>query len=121
MTEAPAKDAIPLGKNRFVAVKQYRGHRFLDIREYFINDKNKLQPGLKGVTLKQNQWVHFKDSFSAIDDKLVSTNNLSVGFLWFPHYHNDIIISSVDLLDQKIMRQLILEKRIGKTRKNELL
>ena len=59
MTEAPAKDAIPL-----------------DIREYFINDKNKLQPGLKGVTLKQNQWVHFKDSFSAIDDKLVSTKTI---------------------------------------------
>ena len=76
MTEAPAKDAIPLGKNRFVAVKQYRGHRFLDIREYLINDKNKLQPGLKGVTLKQNQWVHFKDSFSAIDDKLVSTKTI---------------------------------------------
>ena len=76
MTEAPAKNAIDLGKNRFVAVKQYRGHRYLDIREYFINDKNQLQPGLKGVTLKQNQWVHLKDSFSAIDDKLVRTKSV---------------------------------------------
>ena len=72
MTEAPNKNAISLGKNRFVAVKEYRGHQFLDIREYFINDQDQLQPGLKGVTLKQNQWDHLKDSFSKIDDKLVS-------------------------------------------------
>ena len=72
MTEAPNKNAISLGKNRFVAVKEYRGHQFLDIREYFINDQDQLQPGLKGVTLKQNQWDHLKDSFAKIDDKLVS-------------------------------------------------
>lgn len=72
MTEAPNKNAISLGKNRFVAVKEYRGHQFLDIREYFINDQDQLQPGLKGVTLKRNQWDHLKDSFSKIDHKLVS-------------------------------------------------
>ena len=72
MTEAPNKNAISLGKNRFVAVKEYRGHQFLDIREYFINDQDHLQPGLKGVTLKRNQWDHLKDSFCKIDDKLVS-------------------------------------------------
>ena len=76
MTEAPNKNAISLGKNRFVAVKEYRGHQFLDIREYFINDQDQLQPGLKGVTLKQNQWDHLKDSFSKIDDKLVSSKKI---------------------------------------------
>ena len=72
MNKAPTKDAISLGKRRFAAVKHFKGYQFLDIREYFINEKNELQPGVRGVTLKRNQWYHLKNSFFKIDDKLVS-------------------------------------------------
>ena len=72
MTEVPAKNAISLGKRRFAAVKYFKGYQFLDIREYFINEKGQLQPGKRGVTLKRNQWYHLKLCFSRIDDKLVS-------------------------------------------------
>ena len=73
MAAAPTDDAIPLGKNRFAAVKRFRGHQYLDIREYWTNDEGQLQPSQKGVTLKRNQWVLLKDNFNAIDTKLVST------------------------------------------------
>ena len=72
MTNAPTKDAISLGKLRFAAVKHYKGNQFLDIREYYFDDKAQLQPGKKGVTLKRNQWYHLKNSFFRIDNKLVS-------------------------------------------------
>ena len=69
---APTQDAIPLGKNRFAAVKRWRGHQFLDIREYYKDEEDMLKPGLKGVTLKRSQWNHFKNNFHVIDNKLVS-------------------------------------------------
>ena len=72
MAAAPTQDAIPLGKNRFAAVKRWRGNQFLDIREYFKNSEGMLQPGLKGVTLKRSQWNLFKNNFHVVDIKLVS-------------------------------------------------
>ena len=72
ITEDPTEGAIPLGKNRFVAVREFKGKQYLDIREYFMNSNGQLQPGKKGVTLKRPQWEHLKDSFFDIDDKLVS-------------------------------------------------
>ena len=71
MTEDPTEGAIPLGKNRFVAVRCFKGKQYLDIREYFMNANGQMQPGKKGVTLKRPQWEHLKDSFFDIDDKLV--------------------------------------------------
>lgn len=70
MTEDPTEGAIPLGKNRFVAVRCFKGKQYLDIREYFMNGNGQMQPGKKGVTLKRPQWEHLKDSFFDIDDKL---------------------------------------------------
>jgi len=70
MTEDPTEGAIPLGKNRFVAVRCFKGKQYLDIREYFMNSNGQMQPGKKGVTLKRPQWEHLKDSFFDIDDKL---------------------------------------------------
>jgi len=70
MTEDPTEGAIPLGKNRFVAVRSFKGKTYLDIREYFMNANGQMQPGKKGVTLKRAQWEHLKDSFFDIDDKL---------------------------------------------------
>merc|ERR1712168_1572924 len=70
MTEDPTEGAIPLGKNRFVAVRNFKGKTYLDIREYFMNANGQMQPGKKGVTLKRAQWDHLKDSFFGIDDKL---------------------------------------------------
>ena len=75
MNTAPTKDAISLGKCRFAAVKYFKGHQFLDIREYFINEKNQLQPGKRGVTLKRNQWYHLKNSFFKIDDRIGQYKN----------------------------------------------
>lgn len=66
----PTEGAIPLGKNRFVAVRSFKGKTYLDIREYFMNSSGQMQPGKKGVTLKRPQWDHLKDSFFDIDDKL---------------------------------------------------
>ena len=74
MTEDPTEGAIPLGKNRFVAVRCFKGKQYLDIREYFMNSNGQMQPGKKGVTLKRPQWEHLKDSFFDIDDKLVRNN-----------------------------------------------
>ena len=77
MTEVPAQNAISLGKRRYAAVKHFKGHQFLDIREYFINEKGQLQPSKKGVTLKRDQWYHLKLSFCKIDSKLVSIKIMS--------------------------------------------
>jgi len=70
MAEDPTEGAIPLGKNRFVNVRCFKGKQYLDIREFFMNSNGQMQPGKKGVTLKRAQWDHLKDSFFDIDDKL---------------------------------------------------
>jgi len=70
VADDPTEGAIPLGKNRFVAVRSFKGKTYLDIREYFMNANGQMQPGKKGVTLKREQWEHLKDSFFDIDDKL---------------------------------------------------
>ena len=84
MAEDPTEGAIPLGKNRFVNVRCFKGKQYLDIREFFMNSNGQMQPGKKGVTLKRAQWDHLKDSFFDIDDKLVSF------FLFFDIFQNMI-------------------------------
>lgn len=52
---AGKKTVIVLENQRQVHVKQFRGHKTVDIREYYQRN-GKVLPGKKGITLSVNQW-----------------------------------------------------------------
>lgn len=60
---------IPLGKNKFVTVREFRGKTLIDIREYFEKD-GQLLPGKKGISLSREQYTDLKKMLSEIDEKI---------------------------------------------------
>jgi len=66
---ADVSNMINIGINRYVGITEFRGKKYLNIREYY-EDSVGLKPGKKGVALVQDQWNNLRDSFFDIDDKI---------------------------------------------------
>lgn len=74
----PAKSAI-LGKdgewwclsnNRYVRISEFKGKKYVDIREYYVDDSGELKPGKKGISLSPEQFKEFASLFSEIQSAL---------------------------------------------------
>ena len=63
---------IPLGANRFVTVREFRGKTLIDIRQYYVDNKSggELKPTPKGISLSPEQYEELKKVVSEIDEKV---------------------------------------------------
>ena len=67
---ADVSDMKNIGLNRYVGILEFKGKKYLNIREYY-EDSNGLKPGKKGVSLVRDQWNTLVNSFFDIDEKMV--------------------------------------------------
>jgi hypothetical protein len=64
---------IPLGANRFITVREFRGKTLIDIRQYYVDNKSgsgELKPTPKGISLSPEQYEEMKKVLSEVDEKL---------------------------------------------------
>ena len=64
---------IPLGSNRFVTVREFRGKTLIDIRQYYVDNKSgsgDLKPTPKGISLSPDQYEELKNVLDEIDEKM---------------------------------------------------
>lgn len=60
---------LQLSKMRYVSVSEFRGKKYVNIREYYEQDGD-LKPGRKGIALNEEQWKKLKDHITEIDEQL---------------------------------------------------
>jgi hypothetical protein len=58
-----------LGNSRFASVSEFKGKMLVNIREYYHKD-GKWQPGKKGISLSQDQYLNLKKVLGHLDDAL---------------------------------------------------
>ncbi|KAK0394462.1 hypothetical protein QR680_000751 [Steinernema hermaphroditum] len=65
------EELMSLGKMRFVSVREFKGRKMVDIREYY-EDKSGggLKPGKKGVSLSQEQFQQLTALLPEIEKEL---------------------------------------------------
>uniref|UniRef100_A0A1I7YEL5 PC4 domain-containing protein n=1 Tax=Steinernema glaseri TaxID=37863 RepID=A0A1I7YEL5_9BILA len=65
------EDMMSIGKMRFVSVREFKGRKMVDIREYY-EDKSGggLKPGKKGVSLSQEQFKALENLLPEINKKM---------------------------------------------------
>ena len=63
---------LPLGGNRFVTVRQFRGKLLIDIRQYYEDAKagGALKPTPKGISLSREQYDTLKRVMPAVDKRV---------------------------------------------------
>ncbi|KAL1748744.1 transcriptional Coactivator p15-domain-containing protein [Schizophyllum fasciatum] len=77
-TEVALKDDggtkyIDLGKMKRASISEFKGQRFVDIREYYIDKASgEGRPGKKGIALNAEQWNALKQSINTIDELFAS-------------------------------------------------
>lgn len=60
---------IDLGKMKRASISEFKGQRFVDIREYYVDKSSgEGKPGKKGIALNAEQWKMLKQSISTIDE-----------------------------------------------------
>ncbi|XP_038068023.1 activated RNA polymerase II transcriptional coactivator p15-like [Patiria miniata] len=60
-----------IGGERYVYVKRFKGHVYVNLREYYFNeDKTKLLPGKKGLNLTAEEWMNLSDRSKAINEAI---------------------------------------------------
>lgn len=59
------------GKMKYVGVSEFKGKRYVNIREYYL-DKNSgdMRPGKKGIMMPTDQWSKFKGLIDKVDADL---------------------------------------------------
>ncbi|CAJ0579722.1 unnamed protein product, partial [Mesorhabditis spiculigera] len=68
LSKLNGKDAIDVGKNKFVSISEFNGKKFVDIREYY-SDKatGEMKPGRKGIALSIDQFHIIKSNIDQIE------------------------------------------------------
>lgn len=77
MTSRPAEEEDPedeeskieIGSKRFVEVTMFKGHVYVNIREFY-KDEGKLMPSRKGIALKVEEWRNFVELQGKIEDRI---------------------------------------------------
>lgn len=59
--EGNAKDGFELGRLRKISVSEFKGRKFVNIREYYTDDAGDLKPGKRGIALQYDQWHNLLD------------------------------------------------------------
>lgn len=61
-------EKISKGKEEIrIAVRQYKGKAFVDIRAYWFDDSGTAKPSTKGVTIPFSKFEEFKECLSRVD------------------------------------------------------
>ena len=60
---------IKISKKQWVRVQMYKGTMYVDIREYYIQDKQ-LKPSRKGISLPIKQWKKLQEISEVINDRV---------------------------------------------------
>lgn len=76
--KANEKDQIQLSKSRYVTVGEFRNVLRVDIREFYVNEKNERLPGRKGISLSLEEWTKLKDSVDKLDNIIKRLNGETV-------------------------------------------
>jgi len=58
-----ARDGFSLGRDRKISVSEFKGRKFVNIREYY-DAGGEMKPGRKGIALSREQW----DMFTQVKD-----------------------------------------------------
>jgi len=61
--EGNARDGFSLSKDRKISVSEFKGRKFVNIREYY-DAGGEMKPGRKGIALSREQW----DMFTQVKD-----------------------------------------------------
>jgi hypothetical protein len=69
-----------IGKNALeqlqIAVKEYQGHTYVDIRLFFLGDNEQWHPTKKGITVSPALWPEFMEAVGQVDKHLPSEDAL---------------------------------------------
>ncbi|KAG5674379.1 hypothetical protein PVAND_004353 [Polypedilum vanderplanki] len=65
LTDEDGNEYFDIGRSRRVAMSDFKGKKFLNIREYYQNKDGNMAPGKKGITLNKNEW----ENLLALADK----------------------------------------------------
>lgn len=56
LTDDEGNEYFDIGRSRRVAISDFKGKKFLNIREYYQNKNGEMAPGKKGITLNKSEW-----------------------------------------------------------------
>jgi hypothetical protein len=70
MTGENGETMYQLAKMRYVSVSEFRGKKYVNIREYYNDASGDLKPGRKGIALNEEQWKNLKRHIDDIDNDL---------------------------------------------------
>ncbi|KAF0304313.1 Activated RNA polymerase II transcriptional coactivator p15 [Amphibalanus amphitrite] len=59
-----------IAPKRFVKIRKFKGKTYVDIREYWNDDKGDLKPGKKGISMSMEQWDMFTQIIPEISKRL---------------------------------------------------
>ena len=69
--EKPKDFRGELGKNKKVTISNFRGTKYVDIREWYVDkSSNEHKPGKKGISLDAAQWEKLKSFVDEVDAAL---------------------------------------------------
>ncbi len=67
-----------LGKNPLerlqIALREYNGHQFIDIRLYFLGEDEQWHPTKRGATIGPKQWSEFLEAIGKVQAQLPSAS-----------------------------------------------
>ncbi|AOA62549.1 Transcriptional coactivator [Komagataella phaffii CBS 7435] len=61
---------IDLGKKKQVTVRNFKGVKLVDIREFYTTSEGELRPGKKGISLTEETWKTLVDNIGKIQSAL---------------------------------------------------
>jgi len=62
--EGNARKGFDLGRDRKISVSEFKGRKYVNIREYYDAGGGEMKPGKKGISLSREQW----DMFTQVKD-----------------------------------------------------
>ena len=71
MVDVTGDRGAPIGHNRFVSVKKFKGKILVNVREYYKDkESGDLKPGKKGITLTPVVWGNLKALNKKVDEAI---------------------------------------------------
>ncbi|ANZ76270.1 BA75_02148T0 [Komagataella pastoris] len=70
LDEESNETKIDLGKKKQVTVRNFKGVKLVDIREFYTTSDGELRPGKKGISLTEETWKTLVDNIGKIQSAL---------------------------------------------------